>query len=145
MGEKRYTNLAERAGQGIEKLLGELELAVMEVLWVQQSATVRTVLETLVKQRPLAYTTVMTILGRLVEKGLLAVKKEGKTYLYRPLYTRTEFEAQAVGRVVQSLLTDFGGEVAVAQFVERLSALDPDQLARLAELTRQAQGEAHET
>lgn len=145
MARKRYTHLADHAGSGVEKLLGELELEVMEILWAQPRATVREVLEILMRQRKLAYTTVMTVMHRLVEKGLLIAEKEGKTHWFRSAFTRQEFEAQTVGRVVQSLLTDFGGEVAVAQFVEHLSAIDPDQLARLAQLAHQAQGESHET
>ena len=111
----------------------------MQIVWDRQHVTVREVLETLTPERALAYTTVMTVMHRLVEKGLLIADKEGKTHRFRPVYSREEFEAQAVGRVVQSLLADFGSEVAIRQFVERLSEVNPDQLARLAEMAQQAQ------
>lgn len=133
-----------RSGQGAEKLLGELELEIMQVIWAQGRVTVREVLETLTPRRVLAYTTVMTIMGRLAEKGVLMTEKRGKTYFYRPAYSQEEFERQAVSRVVQSLLTDFGSELAINQFVERLSAVDPAQLARLAALANQVQGEQHD-
>lgn len=141
MSAKRYRQLTNHAVQGAEKLLGELELDVMRVVWESGSMTVRDVLEALAETRPLAYTTVMTIMGRLADKGLLVVDKQGKAYRYRPVYSREEFEAQAVSRVVQSLINDFGGEIAISQFVEQLSAVDPEQLARLAELAQQAQEE----
>jgi predicted transcriptional regulator len=131
--------MLRRLGQGAEKLLGELELHVMEVVWNRQRVTVRDVLEALVATRPLAYTTVMTVMNRLAEKGLLVADKEGKAYHYHPAFTREELEAQAVGRVVQSLLVDFGSELAMSQFVAKLSAVDPDQLARLAEMAQKAQ------
>ncbi len=140
---KRYTQLTNRPGQGVEKLLGELELEVMRVVWAQEAVTVRAVLEALAEKRPLAYTTVMTIMSRLAEKGLLAIEKQGKIYHYRATQTLEDFKAQAVGRVVQSLITDFGGAIAVNQFVEQLSAVDPDQLQRLAEMVRLAQEEEH--
>lgn len=136
---KRYTHQIDRAGQGAEKLLGELELEVMQIAWAQPSVTVRTVQEALTRQRTLAYTTVMTVMHRLVEKGLLIADKHGKTHTFRPTQTRAEFEAQSVGRVVQSLLADFGSEMAISQFVARLSAVEPDQLARLAALAQEAQ------
>lgn len=139
-----YTRLTDRSGKGAEKLLGELELAVMHVIWERGIVTVRDVLEALVETRPLAYTTVMTVMSRLADKGLLIVNKQGKTYHYRPAYSREAFEAQAVGQVVQSLITDFGGEIAISQFVEQLLATDPEQLARLAELAEAAQGERDE-
>jgi len=128
-------------GQATEKLLGELELAIMRVAWGRPSVTVRDVLNTLTKKRALAYTTVMTVMGRLAEKGLLVAEKRGKTHHYRAALTREEFEVQAAGKVVSSLLADFGGEIALRQFVEKLADTNPDQLARLAELARQAQEE----
>jgi predicted transcriptional regulator len=143
MSTRKYRPLSNRPGQGAEKLLGDLELDVMRIIWVRKTATVREVLEALVTKRPFAYTTVMTIMGRLAEKGLLAVDKRSKTHFYRAVYTQEEFEAQAVGKVVDSLIADFGSELAIHQFVERLSAADPDQLRRLAEIARQVQ-EGHD-
>ena len=121
----------------------ETEWEIMRVVWARESVTVRDVLDALAETRPLAYTTIMTIMGRLVDKGLLATEKQEKTYLYRAKQTPAEFEAQTVGRVIQALLTDFGGEMAISQFVEQLSAVDPDQLQRLAEMAKLAQEEEH--
>ena len=134
-----YSKMTRRTGKGAKKLLGELELAIMRVAWSRPSVTVRDVLSTVTKKRSLAYTTVMTIMGRLVEKGLLVAEKDGKTYRYRAHQTREEFETQAAGQVVHSLITDFGGEVALSQFVKELAEISPEQLQRLAELARQAQ------
>jgi len=139
MPSRLYSKITRRPGKGAEKLLGELELAIMRVAWSRASVTVREVLVALTKKRPLAYTTVMTIMGRLADKGLLVAEKHGKTYHYRAACTREEFEAQAAGQVVHTLLTDFGGEIALRQFVEKLADTNPDQLARLEELARQAQ------
>jgi predicted transcriptional regulator len=139
MSTRKYMQLSNRPGQGAEKLLGALELDVMRIIWERKLATVRDVLEVLATQRPLAYTTVMTIMGRLAEKGLLTVNKRSKTHFYHAVYTQEEFEAQAVSKVVDSLLADFGSELAIHQFVERLSAVDPEQLRRLAEIARQDQ------
>ena len=133
------SKFSRRPGKGAEKLLGELELAIMRVAWSRTSVTVRDVLSTLTKKRTLAYTTVMTIMGRLVVKGLLVAEKDGKTYRYRVRQTRAEFETHAAGQVVHSLITDFGGEVALSQFVKELAEINPEQLKRLAELARQAQ------
>jgi predicted transcriptional regulator len=139
MATTKYAQFADRVGQGAEKLLGELELEIMQIVWERQHVTVREVLEALAVERALAYTTVMTVMHRLVEKGLLIAGKEEKTHWFRPAYSRQEFEAQAVGRVVQSLLADFGSDVAIRQFIDRLSEVEPTQLARLAEMARQAQ------
>jgi len=140
-----YSKITRRPGKGAEKLLGELELAIMRVAWSRDSVTVRGVLDALRKKRSLAYTTVMTVMSRLAEKGLLIAEKRGKTHHYRAAGTREEFEAQAAGQVVQSLIGDFGGEIAISQFVKQLSEADPDQLARLAELARLARDEKDES
>lgn len=141
MAAKRYQQVTRRDGKGAEKLLGDLELDIMHVVWERERVTVRDVLGVLAQKRPLAYTTVMTVMSRLADKGLLIVNKQGKTYHYRPAYSREAFEAQAVSQVVQSLISDFGGAIAINQFVEQISAVDPEQLARLAELAQQAQEE----
>ena len=141
---KSLLNRMRRPGKGAEKLLGELELAVMRVLWSRDSATVRDVLAVITQDRTLAYTTVKTVMGRLVNKGLLAAEKHGRTHHYRASYTREALEAQAAGQVVQSLITDFGGEIALRQFVQGLAETHPDQLAQLARLASQARDIPHE-
>lgn len=142
MPTRLYSKITRREGRGAEKLLGELELAIMQVAWAREAVTVRDVVAALKRRRP-AYTTIMTVMGRLAQKGLLTQTKEGKAHVYRAALTREAFEAQAAGAVVQSLIADFG-EVALAQIVKELGEADPDQLARLAELARGAQKEKHD-
>ena len=144
MPAKPYSKITRRPGKGAEKLLGELELAIMRVAWGREAVTVRNVLAALNKRRPLAYTTVMTVMGRLAHKGLLVVEKRGKTHYYRAAQTREEFEAQAAGQVVHSLIADFGSEIALSQFVRQISETDPAQLAHLAEMARLAREEKDE-
>ena len=136
MPDRRYTKITRRRGHGAEKLLGELELAIMQIAWARESVTVRDVVTALKRRRP-AYTTIMTVMGRLAHKGLLAQAKKGKVHVYRAALSREEFESQSASAVVQSLLADFG-DVALAQIVKELDQVSPDQLARLAELARSA-------
>ncbi len=56
----------------LKKLLGSLELQVMEFMWQAGEATVQQVVKTINRRRPIAYTTVMTVMGHLVDEGLLA-------------------------------------------------------------------------
>lgn len=144
MPANSYFRITQQPGRGAEKLLGELELAVMRVVWSRESVTVREVLDALTKERQLAYTTVMTIMNRLEDKGLLNAEKKGKAYVYRAALTRQEYEAQVAGRVVRALIDDFGGEIAISQFIKELSEKDPEQLARLALLARSAQDEKND-
>ena len=79
--------------------LGARELAVMKVVWRFEEASVREVYETLRKQRPVAYTTVMTMMGTLEAKGYLKKRADGRAFRYRP--------ARPEGRVITSLVREF--------------------------------------
>ena len=83
--------------------LTDHELQIMKVIWERGSATVRDVYEELLKQRKIAYTTVMTVMGVLEQKGRLKKSLSGRAYMYRP--------AQPQKEVVGSLVRDFVGRV----------------------------------
>jgi predicted transcriptional regulator len=83
--------------------LPELELEVMKVLWRREAATVADVQEELKPARPLAYTTVMTVLDRLARKGAADRDKQGRGYLYWPVVSEQEVCELAFDR----LLDDF--------------------------------------
>lgn len=108
--------------------LGELEQAIMEVLWRKGKATVREVHDALSKRRDLAYTTVMTVMTRLIDKKMLcrASQADG-SFLYKPCLSQEEFSARASRTICAQLLKNFGS-VAVAQFVNTLEKVDPKQL-----------------
>ena len=81
--------------------LGELERAVMELLWDgvgehPAGASVREVLEGLPAERGLAYTTVMTVLERLVKKGLVTRERDGRAWRYTACGTRESLTAEAM-------------------------------------------------
>lgn len=139
MSKQLYDKIKQTSEeQGLEKLLGELELAVMEIVWAREPVTVRDVLTVLQEGgRNLAYTTVMTVMRRLTEKGWLDAVKQGRAYEYRAVRPRDEATAEAVGEIMRALLQDFG-DVTVARFVQELDAIAPDQLDRLAQLAQNA-------
>lgn len=131
-----YRRLTGRSEHGLRKFMGELELAVMDIVWGSSPVTVRRVYEVLARDRALAYTTVMTVMGRLVEKGMLRREKQGRAYAYRATRSRPELRADLAAEVARALLADFG-EVAVSQFLKELESVDPGAVARLAELAQQ--------
>lgn len=85
------------------RLLPELELEVMKRLWALGAGTVADVQGELKPFRPLAYTTIMTVLERLERKGVVTRKKKGRSYVYSPVLTRESARDAALGR----LLADF--------------------------------------
>lgn len=115
-------------------LLGSLEYAVMQALWDASPAAVPAVLEVVNGQRPddeeLAYTTVMTVLSRLYDKGLLVRERRGRGYEYAPRFSEAGLVAHLSEREVQGLLDRYG-EVALAQFAAAVDRADERLVARL--------------
>lgn len=95
---------------GVEDVLGPLGAAVMRTAWNQGESTVGSVLDELNRDRPqpLAYTTVMTILGRLFDRGLLARERRGRQFLYRPVADERSSIESLGGRAVDQLLDRYG-------------------------------------
>lgn len=107
----------------------------MDVVWRRGPSTVRDVLNALNQEDApeLAYTTVMTVMSNLADKGLLRASPHGRGYLYAATMTRSGFIRHQVSAVVDTLLDGFT-EPTFAYLVERLSASDPEQLAELERL-----------
>lgn len=118
---------------GPEQLLGELEAAIMQVIWREGEVTVREIWIALQPERALAYTTIMTVMSRLADKRVLAKRKQGKTYYYRAVGTRDEFVTQRAERAVRDVLASFG-DAAMALFLRELDAVDQERLAALRDL-----------
>ncbi len=116
-------NKLKRVRRGEDKFLGSLEAQVMDRVWSRGSATVRQIVDDLARSRQLAYTTVMTIMTRLHEKGLLRRSRDGKTFVYRPALSREQFRARLSRDIVRAVVAEFG-DVALAQFVAALDDVD---------------------
>lgn len=124
----------------LRKLLGSLETQVMEFMWQTGEATVQEVTDALNRKRRIAYTTVMTVMVHLVDKGLLARTKEGKRYRYMVARGKQEFLRDRSNSRLQDLISDFG-DIAIAQFLEQIEQIDDDRLQRLKDLVQEAGNE----
>jgi BlaI family transcriptional regulator, penicillinase repressor len=80
--------------------LAPLELDCLNVLWPLGEATVRDVQQALQPTRPRAYTTIMTILDRLAQKGVVQRQKAGRAWLYRANLSAAEARSHAIAQVV---------------------------------------------
>jgi predicted transcriptional regulator len=110
-----------------------LETAVMEILWnADHGLTPGEVRSELVKARPVAYTTVLTAMSRLLKKGILQRKKEGRTFTYSPYEGRADTAAR---RMEELLATTQERDLTLARFLDNLSASDRRDLRRLLENT----------
>ncbi|MCL4387408.1 BlaI/MecI/CopY family transcriptional regulator [Patescibacteria group bacterium] len=113
------------------KVLGELESEIMEIVWGQKGLIpVKDVTEILSKRRKIAYTTVMTIMARLVNKGVLVRHLSGPSYLYKPKVTKEQFIARAVHTIFSSTVSTLGEEV-LAHFIKEIQKISPKKRQEL--------------
>lgn len=100
---------------GLRKFMGDLEVDIMELVWkkADPTVTVRDIYDVLRQQRQIAYTTVMTTMVRLAEKGLLRiVDKAGLANCYTPELSREDFIQTVVSRVLNIFFEEFPDESA---------------------------------
>ena len=92
-----------------------LELECLKALWTLQEGNVKEVQQVVAQTRPLAYTTIMTVLDRLVRKGKLARRKQGRAFVYSPVTSRDTLRRVAI----QELLDGFfdGSQDALLHFL----------------------------
>jgi len=113
--------------------ISETEWEVMRAVWVGHPATGTEIISRLIAQDPSWHPkTARTLLGRLVEKGALALETEGRLFRYRPLVTERDCIADASDSFLDRV---FGGALKpmLAHFVER-QELTPAELKELEEL-----------
>lgn len=104
----------------VTREFGELEMAIMNVMWAAESpCIVREVRERLQYGRPVAYTTVMTVMGILYRKGVLQRTKHGRAWRYWPVEQREEHDARLM---VETLRSGGNEAVTISRFLERISA-----------------------
>lgn len=115
--------------RGAGHVLGELETAVMELLWRAPEQTVNEVEEHLRRLRGSAHTTVLTTLDRMHRKGYLLREKQGKAFVYSPRYSREEFERMMAQEVLGALM-GHSAEATLSTFVELVSK-NPEALSQL--------------
>jgi predicted transcriptional regulator len=126
--------------------LGDLERAVMDVLWDRAAGprtgtatgvTVREVAEAL-RERELAYTTVMTVLDRLAGKGMVEREREGRAWSYRPAASR---EAHIARLMLDALDLAGSRDAALVRFARSVTGTEAEVLrAALADEATDRQG-----
>jgi predicted transcriptional regulator len=115
----------------------EGELRLMQVVWEKGAATAGDVLETLPKKPPTAYSTVVTTLRILEEKGYLRHTKEGRAFVYHPVVDRTEASRSAVRHLLHRFFND-SPELLVLNVLKH-ERIDAQELKRLQKLVEESE------
>lgn len=115
-----------------KKSLGDLQLAIMRVLWERSEASAADVHRALVEERGLAPTTIATMLRKMEDKGIVTHRAAGRVFVYRPTIEVDEVERSMVGELVERL---FEGDPR--QLVGHLLREGEIKLDEIEELRRQ--------
>lgn len=100
-------------------VLGPLEQDIMNCMWEQKTASVRDIHSCLSAKKEIAYTTVMTIMSRLTEKGYLKRGLVGNQYIYKPAKRQASFMKKTLSVMAKSIMNNFGDE-ALLTFIDEL-------------------------
>jgi predicted transcriptional regulator len=109
--------------------LGETEMEILHHVWQLTSATVAEVRDRIQRERPIAYTTVMTVMRNLASKGYLAFEKDGNTYIYSPLQSAKEVQRSLLRDLVSKVFR--GSATALVQTLVSDEELSDEDIERI--------------
>lgn len=116
--------------------LTEGERRIMEVLWKLGDASVQDVTDELARCEGIAYTTTLTMLRILTEKGYTDYRQDGKAYIFHPLITRQEAQSRALKDLMKRFFDD--APEALAQRLIQDTNVDLSEVERLEKRINQA-------
>ena len=116
--------------------LSDLQLAIVRVLWDKREASATQVQTALKRSRPLAITTVSTMLARLEKKGVVSHRTDGRTFVYRASVSELDMRRTAITGVIRNLFRGNPSEV-VGQILSERDVSDED-LARMRSMIEDA-------
>ena len=123
-----------------EKLLTNLELKLMNIVWKLGEATVKDVKNALPRRKPLAYSTVLTVMRILERKGFVRHETDNRTYVYYPIVSRDEV-VQSMLQNMANRLFDGSAELLMVNVLEK-EDLSLEELRRLKQLIAAKEKEA---
>ncbi len=109
--------------------LGELQHAIMQILWGRNEATVAEVHEALYDERGLAPTTIATMLRKMEDKGVVAHRVEGRQFVYRPVVSEDAVRSSMVGELLERLFA--GDPAALVSHLVADREIDQEEIERL--------------
>lgn len=115
---------------GLNRFFGPLEAKIMDVLWEGEEKTIKDVQQVLDQEKVTNFNTVMTVMNRLVDKGILVKRTEGRSSLYKPVQSRADFLHTQSKDMTNELMDEFGN-VVISHMLDALEEADDDLVAEL--------------
>ncbi|WP_165998547.1 BlaI/MecI/CopY family transcriptional regulator [Bacillus sp. Cs-700] len=121
---------------GLNRFFGSLEAKIMDILWDGPEMTIKDVKQKLDQEKSTNFNTVMTVMNRLVDKGVLAKRTEKRTSMFTPVFSKEEFLQTQSKELTQDLMDEFG-PLAVNHMLDALDEADPILIEKLEQKIKQ--------
>ncbi|MDQ8735336.1 BlaI/MecI/CopY family transcriptional regulator [Paenibacillus sp. LHD-38] len=121
---------------GLNRFFGSLEAKIMDILWEAEELSIKEVQLRLEKEKQINFNTVMTVMNRLLEKGILQKRSKGRLSLFRPVESKDVFIEQQSKRLTENLMDEFGG-VVINHMIDALKDVDQSLLDKLEQKIQQ--------
>lgn len=115
---------------GLNRFFGPLEAKIMEILWGADELSIKDVQKRLDQEKPHNFNTVMTVMNRLIDKGVLQKRVEGRLSLFQPIQSKESFIQEQSKKLTENLFDEFGG-VVINHMIDVLDEVDKSLLDKL--------------
>lgn len=116
--------------KGLNRFFGSLEARIMDILWKNHEMTIKQVQQKLEVEKTVNFNTVMTVMNRLAEKGILKKSITGRSSLYQPVLSKECFLETQSKELTHELMDEFGS-VVVTHMLDALDDIDENLLEKL--------------
>ena len=113
----------------------ESELEILQVLWNEKAATVRTVHEELLKTKDAGYTTTLKLMQIMFEKGLVTRDDRNKTHIYQPAVTREKTQQQFLNKMINTLFAGSSSDLVLQALGDHVAS--EEELEKIQQLINQ--------
>ncbi len=124
------------SGEGLSRFFGPLEAKILELLWEGEELSIKEVQQRLEVEKKVNFNTVMTVMKRLVDKGVLQKRTKGRTSFFKPIQSRDEFFEAQSKKLTENLLDEFGG-VVITHMLDSLTDVDEKLMDQLEQKLKQ--------
>jgi predicted transcriptional regulator len=135
-GEKMNIKNFKYDEVGLSRFFGPLEAKIMGLLWDADELSIKDVQQRLEQEKPVNFNTVMTVMNRLVEKGVLKKRLQGRLSLFQPVQSKDNFIEEQSKKLTENLLDEFG-DVVITHMLDALKDVDKSLLDQLEQKIQQ--------
>lgn len=115
---------------GLSRFFGPLEAKIMGIIWDANELSIKDVQLRIELDKPMNFNTIMTVMNRLVDKGFLKKRHQGRLSLFQPVQSKEDFIKEQSKKITENLIEDFGG-VVINHMLDTINEMDQSLIDKL--------------